>query len=496
MSTEAIGSAPAENPPAAKETKAAEAPAKSSPPATAPAPKKSGLLRLIIIGIVVLAVLALGIPMVLHSMETVSTDDAYVNSYVTFVAPRVPGQVLKVLVDDNYRVKKDDVLVEIDPEPYQVALEIKQAALDKAKADLVAAQANTRAQIAQARSDRFKLVHAIEDVDDQIAIIRQRAAAYQQAQASEVLAQADFDRDDALVKKNAVSVQEYDQRREQLAVAKAQVAESLEEVHQARAVLGLPADPPAGQGLADVPPDLDQNFSSVRQALADLYHSGSQLGVVISSFNLTPNQLLAEFYKRDPSGDIDKIYAKIYDNAPGLKQAQVNVEQAQADVDQANLNLRYCTVHADINGVVTRRNVNPGDYLEVGQDLMALRDLHNVWVDANFKETQLQQLRIGQHVDLYADMYGHHMKFEGRISGFTNGTGSTLALLPAQNATGNFVKVVQRVPVRIDLVNYDPANGPLFVGLSVTPVVDIVSPPTGPNAGKFLQDTSTTPPPE
>jgi membrane fusion protein (multidrug efflux system) len=148
--------------------------------------------------------------------------------------------------------------------------------------------------------------------------------------------------------------------------------------------------------------------------------------------------------------------------------------------------------------VVTRRNVNPGNYVQVGQSLMAVRSLKDMWVDANFKETELRELRIGQHVDLETDMYGTHQKFEGRISGFTMGTGSTLALLPAQNATGNFVKVVQRLPVRVDLVNYDPDNGPLFVGLSVEPVVDLNSPPTGANAGKFLQDYSTqsaAPPP-
>jgi membrane fusion protein, multidrug efflux system len=109
-------------------------------------------------------------------------------------------------------------------------------------------------------------------------------------------------------------------------------------------------------------------------------------------------------------------------------------------------------------------------------------------VDANFKETQLRDLRIGQHVDLELDMYGGKRSFEGRISGFTNGTGSTLALLPAQNATGNFVKVVQRVPVRIDVLNYEPDKLPLFVGLSVTPSVDLKSAPSGPNAGKFLQE--------
>ena len=110
-----------------------------------------------------------------------------------------------------------------------------------------------------------------------------------------------------------------------------------------------------------------------------------------------------------------------------------------------------------------------------------------IWVDANFKETQLGDLRIGQPVDLYVDMYGGRHVFKGRISGFTMGTGSTLALLPPENATGNFVKVVQRLPVRIDLENYDPDKNPLFVGASVVPYVRFNKPPTGPNAGKFLQ---------
>jgi membrane fusion protein, multidrug efflux system len=109
-------------------------------------------------------------------------------------------------------------------------------------------------------------------------------------------------------------------------------------------------------------------------------------------------------------------------------------------------------------------------------------------VDANFKETQLRDLRIGQRAELEVDMYGGKQKFEARISGFTMGTGSTLALLPPQNATGNFVKVVQRLPVRIDIVDYDPEKLPLFVGFPVEPSVDLKSKPTGPNAGKFLQE--------
>jgi len=127
---------------------------------------------------------------------------------------------------------------------------------------------------------------------------------------------------------------------------------------------------------------------------------------------------------------------------------------------------------------------------------MAIRSLTDIWVDANFKETQLADIRIGHPVDLYVDMYGKRQVFTGRVSGFTMGTGSTLALLPPENATGNFVKVVQRLPVRIDLVDYDPDKAPLFVGLSVRPYVHVRETPTGPEAGQVLQPPVTQPVPE
>ncbi len=439
---------------------------------------------------VVLAVVVLlvGVPKILHALRTASTDDAYVNSYVTFVAPRVNGQVERVLVEDNNRVKKGDVLAELDPEPFHVQVAIRQSAVDSAQADLVVANANIRSAIGQVRSARFKLVRAIEDVDNQVAIIRARAAAWEQSKATLVLAQAEFDRAQKLLGGKVISSEEYDQRRETLDVSRAQVSQALESVSQARVALGLPAQPPEGKSLTDVPPDLDQTFSSVREALAILIQNAAPLGIVPSSYNLTPKQVVDEFYKRDPSGDADKIYAELIKNAPMLKQAQAAVLRTERDLDQAKLDLRYCTVISEIDGVVTRRNVNPGNNVQVGQSLMAVRSLREVWVDANFKETQLRDLRIGQHVDLELDMYGGKQHFEGRISGFTMGTGSTLALLPAQNATGNFVKVVQRLPVRIDLVNYDPDKLPLFVGLSVEPEVDLRTAPSGPDAGKFLQE--------
>ena len=433
------------------------------------------------------------IPRIFHAWHTVSTDDAYVNSHVTFVAPRVTGQVARVLVDDNNRVKKGDVLVELDPEPFRVQVAIKQAAVDSAQAELVVAQATVRSQIGQTRGLRFKLQHAIEDVDNQVALIRARVATWEQSKATQVLAQAEFERAKKLLETKVSSKEEFDQKREQLDVANAQVKQALENVYQARAALGLPAQPPEGASLTDVPAHLDQTFSSVRQALSELMQSAAQLGVVASPWDMTPKQVVEEFYRRDPGGDINRIYAEIIKAAPGLKQAEATLMRAERDLDEAKLNLRYCTIVAEIDGVITRRNVNPGNNVQVGQSLMAIRSLRDIWVDANFKETQLRNLRIGQRVAVEADMYGGKRTFEGRVSGFTMGTGSTLALLPAQNATGNFVKVVQRLPVRIDLVDYDPDKVPLFVGLSVTPAVDLWSKPSGPNAGKFLQEVTTTP---
>ena len=156
--------------------------------------------------------------------------------------------------------------------------------------------------------------------------------------------------------------------------------------------------------------------------------------------------------------------------APAVKQAEAKLLQARRDLDQAELNLRYCDVVSEIDGVVTRRNVNPGNNVQAGQSLMAVRSLTEIWIDANFKETQLADLRIGQRVRCEVDMYGSRHEFEGRITGFTMGTGQTLSLLPPQNATGNFVKIVQRLPVRIELTDYDPDEAPLFVGLSVEPL--------------------------
>jgi len=461
------------------------APEPKSPGSPTPGFRPTRRRWLLIGAVIVVLVLAgvFGIPRIRLAFTTASTDDAYVNGYVTFVAPRIGGQISRVLVDDNYRLHKGDLLAQIDKEPFEIAVSQKQAAVDTANADLQAAIASVRAIEAEARSRRWKLQSAEEELENQIALLHDRVAALDKAKATLALAQVNFDRAKQLLGTPAESRQQYDQYQEAFSTASAQVTQALAAIRQVRASLGLPPQPEQGGDLGQVPPDLDQTFSSVLQAQADLIQSAAQLGVV-HSFDQSPKQMLAEFEK---AGDIDRVFAKIAAEAPAVKQAEAKRDVAKQELAEAELNLRYCNIVAEIDGVVTRRNVNPGNYVQVGQNLMAIRSLNDIWVDANFKETELRDLRIGQPVDLYVDMYGGRHVFKGRISGFTEGTGSTLALLPAQNATGNFIKVVQRLPVRIDLEGYDPDKNPLFIGTSVVPYVYIDQPPTGPDAGKFLQ---------
>jgi membrane fusion protein, multidrug efflux system len=403
--------------------------------------------------------------------------------------------VTKVLVDDNNRVHKGDPLVELDKEPYRVQVEIKQAALDAAQADAVATEASVRGAVAKARSLRYKLEHSIEDVDSQAALLRARVASLEQSKASLALANTELERSKSLRASNAVSQQDLDQHQETQLSTQAQYNSALQNIYETRVNLGLPPQPKSGI-LDEVPADLDQKFSAVRQAQAELLSAAAELAIFPSSYDLNPKAMLDEFLKRDPegNGNIDRIYGLVMKEAPAMKQTQAKVLQAKRNLEQAQLDLSYCEVRAEIDGVVTRRNVNPGNNVQVGQSLMAIRSLTEIWVDANFKETQLGRLRIGLPVDVHVDMYGKHRVFEGHISGFTMGTGSTLALLPAQNATGNFIKVVQRLPVRIDLDHYDPEKDALFVGLSVEPEVRINDQPTGPNAGKFFQPYEDAPP--
>jgi membrane fusion protein, multidrug efflux system len=475
------------------------APVPQTPPssgAVSPEKQKATRRRKMLLGVagavVLAAVLVIGIPWILEALSTVSTDDAYVNGHVTFVAARVRGQVARVLVDDNNRVRRGDLLVELDKEPYRTAVAVKKAAVDTAVADLKAAIATVHGIEADARSRYWKLQLAMEDVANRIAELHARVAGVDKSKAALTLAELEFERARQLVATDNIPRSEFDHRQATLVTARAELVQALADVNQTRVSLGLKTLPLESKELGQVPPDLDQNFSAVREAQAALIQSAAQLGV-IHSYNQTPREMMEEFEKSG-SGDVDRTFARLAVEAPTVKQAEARLEATKRDLAQAELDLRYCDIVAEIDGVITRRNVNPGNNVQVGQALMAIRSLNEIWVDANFKETELRYLRIGQPVDLYVDMYGSRHTFKGRIAGFTMGTGSTLALLPAQNATGNFIKVVQRLPVRIDLVGYDAEKEPLFIGTSVVPEVHINEPATGPDAGKYLQaDRSRSP---
>jgi membrane fusion protein, multidrug efflux system len=433
------------------------------------------------------------VPWVDTVLNTVSTDDAYVNGHLTFVAPRISGQVSKVLVDDNVRIKKGDLLVQLDKEPFQVEVSLKRTAVWVAEGNLAVAEAKARGLVAAAASQRWKILTASQLVKNQVALLQARVAALRTREANLDKARADYERGKQLVQSRAMSNEEFDQRRAALRVADAALSQAQEEIRQVRASLGLPPQPAKGKDVSDVPPDLNETFSDVRSAFAELVQTMTQLGLPVASVNATPSKAIADFAKLDPDGNLDRILDGLLPKVPAVVEAKAQLATARHALEQAELNLRYCDVVSEIDGVVTSRSVNPGNNVQAGQQLMTVRSLAEIWIDANFKETQLADLRIGQRVKVEVDMYGSHKEFEGRITGFTMGTGQTLALLPPQNATGNFVKIVQRLPVKIELTDYEPDKVPLFVGLSVTSYVYYKEAPSGPHAGAVLQPLAVLP---
>jgi membrane fusion protein (multidrug efflux system) len=305
-----------------------------------------------------------------------TTDDAFIESYVTFVSPRVSGPVVKLLVTDNQRVKAGDALVEIDAHDYQTTL-------DQARADL--ATASTRVQQAEAQVS----------VDQ--AKAEQQKSAVVAAKAIAERARTDYGRYTS-VESNAVSQSQLDQAKEQADSAGAEVA------------------------VAD---------NQAKAAVAQI--------------------------------DLDRA---------DVETARAAVLQAQTRLDQAQLQLSYTRIAAPRDGRVTRRSVELGAYVQTGQALLALVP-DDLWVVANFKETQLEFMRPNQPVGIYVDAYPHH-EFKGKVDSLQAGSGAVFSLLPPENAVGNYVKVVQRVPVKIifdEPVDLSQFN--LAPGMSVQPKVRV-----------------------
>ena len=362
-----------------------------------------------------------------HGTFTENTDDAQVNGHLIQVSSRINGQVLNVEVNENQMVKAGDVIAELDPADYQVAVENAEAMLASAQANAAAADVavpiatvNTGSNLRSAGADVSGTQAGIELAQNQLQAAQDLVA---QAKANNTKAQADLERYKPLVEKDVISKQQFD-----AAVAAADAAKA--GLSDARAMERAAADA--------------VKVASERLAQAQAQFKSAETG---------PQQVAAQSAR--------------------ARQAQAQVLQAQAQLDMAELNLSYTKIVAPAAGIVTRKSVEIDQNVAAGQNLLTLVSLEDLWVTANFKETQLRHMLAGQPVEISVDSTGK--TYHGKVTQIGGATGSVLSLFPPENATGNYVKVVQRVPVRIDftdLKNEDP-NHELRPGLSVEPKVRV-----------------------
>jgi membrane fusion protein (multidrug efflux system) len=380
---------------------------------------------IIVTVLVVLALVAIGVWW--HSTYSESTDDAQVNGHLIQVSARISGQVIKVYVDENQVVKAGDPIAELDPADYQVAVENAEAALASAQANEAAASVNvpittvnTGSNLTSADANLSGTHAAVEQAQQQLEAAHARVG---EAKANNVKAQADLERYKPLVEKDVISKQQFD-----AAVAAADAAKA---------------------------------------ALSDARHSeqAAEDNVRVARERETQAQAGLKYAETGPQ--------QVAAQSARAKQAQAQVQEAQAKLDQARLNLGYTKIVAPAAGIITRKSVEINQNVAPGQNLLMLVSLEGLWVTANFKETQLRHMAAGQPVEVEADSTGK--TYHGRVTQIGGATGSVLSLFPPENATGNYVKVVQRVPVRVDftnLANEDP-NHELRPGLSVEPKVRV-----------------------
>lgn len=392
------------------------------------APEKKSGRKFIVIAVIILLVIGAGI-FYWRSTFSEDTDDAQVDGDLYQVSSRVTGQVVKVYVEDNQQVNVGDPIAEIDPRDYQVALEQAQANLASAQAAAIQAtvtvpitSVNVNTTVSTTGSDVQGTVATVEQARKEEQAAEARVA---QAKANAVKSRLDVERYTPLVEKDVISKQQFD------------AAVAADAGNQA-AVLEAEATVIAQQ-------------AAVTQALQKLAQSRFQSA---QSIKTGPDQVRVQEAKANA--------------------ALADVKQAQAKVDQAQLNLSYTHITAPTTGIVNKKNVQVGANLSIGQDVLTIIPLTNLWVTANFKETQLSKMKPGQQVTLKVDALGGR-KFHGKVTQIGGATGSKLSLFPPENATGNYVKVVQRIPVRIDFTNLQQENGDyaLRPGMSVTPDVEV-----------------------
>jgi membrane fusion protein (multidrug efflux system) len=352
----------------------------------------------------------------LHGRNRESTDDAQVDGHIVPISPKVSGSVLQVLVEIQSQVKAGQVLVRLDPRDYQAKVDQNKAALAAAEAQAHAAQvtvpltrqtttsgtSSAAAQVAAAEADYQRAQVAAREAETSGIAAAQANVA--QAEANNRKAQADLARMQQLVAKEEISRQQFDAYRAAAEVAAAQLRQAQEQLVAAH------------QNAENARAAAVAALARVQQARAGLQES------------------------RASQQQVNVTAAQAQSDAAAIQQARANLEAAE-------LNLGYTTIIAPAPGVVTVKNVEKGQIVQPGQGLMTIVPLNDVWVIANFKETQLDRMRAGQRAEVKVDAY--HRSIPGRVDSFAGATGAKTSLLPPENATGNFVKVVQRVPVKI-----------------------------------------------
>ena len=441
--------------------------------------------RRLVIGLIVVAVLGVGlsygVPYVRELLETVSTDDAFVAGHITYVSPRIEDVVTEVLVDQDDRVEPGQLLVRLDRRPFELTVAQDEAALEQARAGLVQARAQARSQIAQARGAYYRRKNAQETVRQQVATLSAQFAALKRRQASLELARHNLRRGRELAPGGGISKEELDQRENNLKVAIEQEKEAWADIQETRSALGLAPD---YEDPLKVPKDLEVQRSTVQTAVSDIGNYLAQVGIRIDPKDAAQVRAFADFLRPAGGKSTGEGLEAAIEEAPAVRVARAAVVRAEKRLEDARLQLSWTEVRAEVAGYVQDRQVHPGNRVQPGQTLLSIRPRY-VWVAANYKETQIHHIRIGMPVDLHVDAYPGKV-FKGRVAGFSPGTGLSESLLPPENATGNYVKVTQRLPVRIELTRPNPEDTPLFVGLSVVPRVRIYERPTGPGAGQRL----------
>jgi membrane fusion protein (multidrug efflux system) len=409
----------------------------------------------------------LGVRYWLYARSHETTDDAFIDAHITQVSPKVSGYVVKLYVDANQQVNKGDLLAEIDPRDFQAKLDQAKAALaagearlKEARSGVTLTRANTKANVqqaaasvqharagvgasqAQAAADRSRVSQAGATIDTARANLQQARAQLRAAEAELVRAQADVTRYQQLFGKDEVSRQQLDQATAAARTAEAQVRAAQERVSAAAAqVEEMQASrSAAGENARKAQSEVGAAEAQVNEALGRLAQA-----------NTGPQQVAVSEAQAQTAG--------------------ASIEQLQAAVAQAELELSYTKIYAPETGRVTHKSVEPGALVQVGQPLMAIVP-GDVWVTANFKENQIGRIQPGQPVDINVDAFPDKV-FKGRVDSIQAGTGAQFSLLPPENATGNYVKVVQRVPVKIVFAEPPDPKHLLAPGMSVEPEVKV-----------------------